>query len=147
VDKVPIHFLSRTKDTNFYVLGRDDGQIQLKHADYVSQTLTYRPHDPNPRKGKIKKIILNPECSAILSIAQDGTFFSYQIDYAGVKKRGRREAVGDPVFSEISKVNNTAFSKEIPGSEKDIIDDTIYDIQQAKIRTEQDKREQEAAEK
>jgi len=55
--------------------------------------------------------------------------FVYQIDFAGVKKRGKREGASDPVFSDISPINHTAFNEEIPGGAKDIIDDKIYDIQ------------------
>jgi len=33
IDKCPIRYLSKTKGGNFYILGRDDGQVQFKHVD------------------------------------------------------------------------------------------------------------------
>ena len=82
-----------------------------------------------------------------MSIGGDGTFFVYSIDYEAIKKLGRNEKVSDPIFQEITPFKESIFTEKIEGNEVDITDDSVYSIQEAKIRTEQDKKEEAAKKK
>ena len=42
----------------------------------------------------------------------------------------------DPVFNEIKAIGPSAFKDYLEGDEEDIIDDSIYDIQDDKLKTE-----------
>jgi len=54
---------------------------------------------------------------------------------------------GDPVFADITAFNDTLFEGDITHVCEDVLDDKVYDIQESKLRTEQDKKELEAATK
>ncbi len=76
--KVPVRKISVSTDGLLMCL-HDDGSYTVRHLNYEDKYLRINPHDPD--YGKVKSVVFNYDKSVILSAAEDGTLFSYLMDW------------------------------------------------------------------
>lgn len=101
--------------------------------------------------GRVRKVLLNYDKTAVLSVADDGTLYVYRIDYQGFITAARGVFIETFQMPELSNgINSGTFNEEIPLEspiEEDIINDKIYSIQESKLLEEEDNKRTEADKK
>lgn len=73
------------------MIGFKDGVWQLRHKTDFKSFLGVRSHDRDT--GKINKIALNFDKSALVNTSDDGTIFVYKLDYAAFHRISKGELI------------------------------------------------------
>lgn len=99
--------------------------------------------------GVVKKLAINIENTAIMSISEDGTLLVHKIDYSTFTKGVKGEYI-DPIQishpSVILGISGANFSDKLDFgvSEQDISDNNLYCLQDDKLKAEEDMKLSEA---
>ncbi|KRX11116.1 WD40-repeat-containing domain [Pseudocohnilembus persalinus] len=134
---------------DYLLVGLGNGQWQIRHRYDLKKYTAIATHDRD--YGKVKKVALNFDNTAVLSVGLDGFLYVYKFDYKSmlniIKENENPEFNYPQLQNGISEAN---FVDEIDigdKDEEDILDDKIYSIQEAKLLAEEDFRKKEAEKK
>lgn len=81
IARVPTTQMNFFEDS-FLILAFKDGSLQLRHRGDLKLALQIKTHDRDT--GAVMKVAINHEKKNIMSVAADGTFFSYFLDLNAV---------------------------------------------------------------
>ncbi|CAD8122108.1 unnamed protein product [Paramecium sonneborni] len=151
----PIEMIPVQKMQTFHLDYKDDvltigyknGQWDIRHKTDFSKQINKQSHDMD--YGRVRKVSLTFDRTGVLSVSDDGTFYVYKLDFQSFLMQLSGNEVSDFQYSEFTMgINSGTFAEEIAYEEaQDILDDTIYSIQQAKLLAEEDNRRNEANKK
>ena len=87
IPKVPTQFMQMDIKTNMLLLGFKNGSYQIRHQNDFKLYSTRDSHDID--YGNVRKVVVNFDKSAILSVGEDGTFYVYSLDYNAIVQSAR----------------------------------------------------------
>ena len=126
----------------FLLIGFTNGKYEVRPIDNLEKMLVMNSHDLH--SGAIKEARFSTVGNHLLSTGGDGIIFVYGVSQQGITADIEEDEIDNPLFPE-EKEGIEGLKLEDPVTLKqdvniDILDDTIYSIQQAKLRTEEDSR-------
>lgn len=147
--KVPTTYMKFWDDENMLLMGFQDGSIQLRHRIDLNNWVSLQTHDIS--YGKVSHVVINQSKNFVLSSGEDGTLYSYQLDYdtfmQGVKGNPSLEVAFEAPKGGITEITFTQQIEIADVGEEDILDPKIYSIQEAKLLAEEDFKKKEADKK
>lgn len=80
--KTPTQYLSLVDYGDLLLIGFTDGSWQVRHKYDAKVWMQISAHDRDI--GRVRRLALNQDKSALLSVAEDGTLYTAKLDHAGL---------------------------------------------------------------
>ena len=127
---------------NFFVTSHSDGSYQIRDLKYPEKYLSKRVHDGSAR---VRKTLLNKKQTFAVSVAEDGTLFAsrvYPQEIFEAAKTGSSPKLVEESFREagIEELDIAERPSEVVQITEDILDPSVYSIQEDKLKTDEDKK-------
>lgn len=123
------------------ITGTNNGRVQLRLMEVLEKFMEIPMHGTG---GAITSAQMSPSDKLVFSTASDGTLFLRQLDIDQIVASAKGMALPDPCVHKraeqgIVLIDLTRDLSALIGNE--IEDPSIYSLQQAKLKTEEDKQE------
>lgn len=153
IPKVPAPFLKFAENNELLLVGYENGGYTIHHSFNFEKHVRMFVHDKD--YGKVKNLGLSYQGNIVMSASEDGTFVAHNVDRQAANRLFKEEELPEDYEFEWKQeigLGEGAFSQELDlgamkEEEVDILDDSIYSLQEKKLLEEQDQKKKIAEEK